>query len=60
MDHGEKITTVFEKTVLRPSDKRKRKKNDDPSDIEGFVGPWAAYIDERRDVKPNEVIYFFS
>ncbi|XKL62385.1 hypothetical protein PGB90_002218 [Kerria lacca] len=54
VDHGEKITTVFEKTVLRPSDKRKRKKNDDPSDIEGFVGPWAAYIDERRDVKPNE------
>ena len=31
--------TVFESTSKRPLDKRKRNKNDDPSDIEGFLGP---------------------
>lgn len=46
--------TVFESTALRPSDKRKRHKNDDPSDIEGFVGPWGGFVDEKRVIKPTE------
>ena len=46
--------TVFETTVMRPSDKRKRNKNDDPTDITGFLGPWGGFIDERRIIKPNE------
>lgn len=46
--------TVFESTKERKSDKRKRNKNDNPSDIEGFLGPWGGYIDEKRVMKPNE------
>jgi pre-mRNA-processing factor 17 len=46
--------TVFESTKERPSDKRKRSKNDNPSDIEGFLGPWGGYIDEKRVMKPND------
>ncbi|KAL1441519.1 hypothetical protein MTO96_008486 [Rhipicephalus appendiculatus] len=46
--------TVFEKTKVRPGDKRKKAKNNDPSDIDGFAGPWAPYKDERRNVKPSE------
>lgn len=47
--------TVFESTKKRPLDKRKRKKNDNPEDIEGFLGPWGCYEDEQRVVKPNDV-----
>ncbi|PSN51199.1 hypothetical protein C0J52_06069 [Blattella germanica] len=46
--------TVFESTKERPSDKRKRSKNDNPSDVEGFLGPWGGFIDEKRVMKPNE------
>lgn len=46
--------TVFENTKLRPLDKRKRKRNNDPSDIEGFLGPWGGFIDEQRVMKPSE------
>ncbi|PNF34865.1 Pre-mRNA-processing factor 17 [Cryptotermes secundus] len=46
--------TVFESTKERKSDKRKRIKNDNPSDIEGFLGPWGGYVDEKRVMKPNE------
>ncbi|XP_067130278.1 pre-mRNA-processing factor 17 [Centruroides vittatus] len=45
--------TVFEKIKAREGDKRKRLKNSDPSDIEGFLGPWAAYEDEKRNIKPT-------
>ena len=47
--------TVFESTKERPSDKRKRTKNDNPSDVEGFLGPWGGFVDEKRVMKPNEV-----
>jgi hypothetical protein len=47
--------TVFESTKERQSDKRKRNKNDNPSDIEGFLGPWGGYIDEKRVMRPDEV-----
>ncbi|KDR23898.1 pre-mRNA-processing factor 17 [Zootermopsis nevadensis] len=46
--------TVFESTKERPSDRRKRSKNDNPSDIEGFLGPWGGYVDEKRVMKPSE------
>lgn len=46
--------TVFETTALRSSDKRKRHRNGDPADIEGFLGPWGGYVDEKRVIKPSE------
>jgi pre-mRNA-processing factor 17 len=46
--------TVFESTKRRKSDKRKRSKNDNPSDIEAFLGPWGGYVDEKRVIRPNE------
>lgn len=46
--------TVFESTLLRASDKRKRHRNNNPADIEGFLGPWGGYIDEKRVIKPSE------
>ncbi|XP_066900833.1 pre-mRNA-processing factor 17 isoform X1 [Halyomorpha halys] len=47
------LKTVFESTSKRPLDKRKRNKNDDPSDINGFLGPWGCYVDEKKVVKPE-------
>lgn len=52
--------TVFENTKKRPLDKRKKEKNDDPSDIDGFLGPWACFKDEKRVMKPNEVCLSFN
>lgn len=56
------MKTVFESTSKRPLDRRKRNKNDDPADIEGFLGPWGSYIDEKKVVKPEPVsiTHFFS
>lgn len=51
---SEVVTTVFEATKIRPLDKRKRKKNSDPSDIDGFLGPWGGYVDEQKVAKPSE------
>ncbi|KAL1464782.1 hypothetical protein WDU94_004400 [Cyamophila willieti] len=51
---GDKVKTVFESTSKRPLDKRKREKNDNPDDIEGFLGPWGTYKDEERISRPNE------
>ncbi|XP_044756391.1 pre-mRNA-processing factor 17 [Coccinella septempunctata] len=48
------VKTVFESTKLRPLDKRKRKKNNDPEDIDGFLGPWGGFIDEQKIAKPTE------
>ncbi|KAJ8959125.1 hypothetical protein NQ318_022383 [Aromia moschata] len=50
----ESVRTVFETSKIRPLDKRKRKKNSDPSDIEGFLGPWGGYVDEQKVAKPTE------
>ena len=55
----EKGKTVFEPTKARLLDKRKRKKNDQPEDIDGFLGPWGGYKDEQRVMKPNEVRFWF-
>lgn len=52
--YPENVVTVFETTKIRPLDKRKRKKNSDPSDIDGFLGPWGGYVDEEKIAKPTE------
>eukprot|EP00092_Neocalanus_flemingeri_P017140 GFUD01018537.1.p1 GENE.GFUD01018537.1~~GFUD01018537.1.p1 ORF type:complete len:577 (-),score=167.48 GFUD01018537.1:105-1835(-) len=46
--------TVFEDMKKRPLDKRKRDKNTDPADIEGYLGPWAKYKDEETVSRPND------
>ncbi|XP_050298028.1 pre-mRNA-processing factor 17 [Anthonomus grandis grandis] len=48
------LKTVFEKTEIRPLDKKKRKKNDNPEDIDGFLGPWGGFVGEQRVMRPSE------
>ena len=50
---AQEFKSVFEVSKVRPLDKRKRKKNDDPSDIEGYLGPWSKYADEETVSKPE-------
>lgn len=47
--------TVFEASKDRPGDKRKRLKNDDSSDVDGYLGPWGKFVDEKTVIKPSEV-----
>jgi pre-mRNA-processing factor 17 len=44
----------MEKAKLRPSDKRKRERNDDPSDVDGYLGPWANYKGQILVAKPTD------
>jgi len=46
--------TTFEPSLNRVGDKRKRVKNDQPEDIEGFIGPWGGFVDEEKIAKPSE------
>lgn len=46
--------TVFEKTEARAADKRKRLRNNQPDDIEGFLGPWGKFEDKKTVAVPNE------
>ena len=49
------MKSVFEaETEKRPKDSRKKARNDDPSDIEGYLGPWAKYVDEETVSRPGE------
>jgi pre-mRNA-processing factor 17 len=45
---------VFENNKSVVNNKRKREKKNDPSDIDGYLGPWASYVDEQKVAKPNE------
>ncbi|VDP39865.1 unnamed protein product, partial [Soboliphyme baturini] len=45
--------TVFEPVKKKDAAKRKKLKNMDPADVEGFTGPWAAFEDENRSAKPD-------
>ena len=45
--------TVFEDVKPRPKDKRKREKNTDAADIEGYLGPWGKFKDEETVSKPT-------
>ncbi|XP_067945704.1 pre-mRNA-processing factor 17-like [Watersipora subatra] len=49
-----KELTVFETAKLREGDKRKRQRNDDAGDVEGYLGPWGKYIDEKTTMVPDE------
>lgn len=55
--------TIFEAPKKRLTDKRKKEKNYDSSDVEGFQGPWAPFADEITVSRPSEVcstlIYLF-
>ncbi|KAH9643201.1 hypothetical protein HF086_012863 [Spodoptera exigua] len=45
--------SVFETIKKRPLDKKKRTKNDNPEDINGFLGPWGGYEGEQRVMRPE-------
>ncbi|MBN3274254.1 PRP17 factor, partial [Polyodon spathula] len=45
--------TVFE-AGAKKTEKRKKVKGSDASNIEGFLGPWAKYLDEKDVAKPSE------
>jgi pre-mRNA-processing factor 17 len=47
--------TIFETSKKRGGDKRKKDKNYDSSDVEGFNGPWAPFADEVTVSRPSEV-----
>lgn len=48
--------TVFE-TGQKKTEKRKKFKENDASNIDGFLGPWAKYVDEKDVAKPSEVSF---
>ncbi|KAM5163982.1 pre-mRNA-processing factor 17 [Mantella aurantiaca] len=45
--------TVFE-SGQKKLEKRRKVKGNDASDIDGFLGPWAKYVDEKDVAKPSE------
>ncbi|EHA99636.1 Pre-mRNA-processing factor 17 [Heterocephalus glaber] len=45
--------TVFE-TGQKKTEKRKKFKENDASNIDGFLGPWAKYVNEKDVAKPSE------
>lgn len=47
------VVSVFEKIKPREGDKRKKVKNTNAADIEGFLGPWGGYVDEKKNTKPT-------
>ncbi len=52
--------SVFEACAKRAGDKRKRERNTDPGDVEGYLGPWGKYVDEKTVMKPSEVRFLSS
>lgn len=54
-NESDEFKTVFESVPKRPADKRKRHKNDNPEDIDGYLGPWGCYVDEQKIAKPEGV-----
>ena len=51
---GKIVTPIASKSGEKAATKRKRLRNDDPSDISGYTGPWAVFEDEVRTAKPSE------
>ena len=45
---------MFEASKTRQGDKRKRQRNDDAGDIEGYLGPWGKFVDEKTTMMPDE------
>lgn len=57
--------SVFETIKKRPLDKKKRTKNDNPEDINGFLGPWGGFEGEQRFVNivsriKNNLVYYIG
>lgn len=57
--------SVFETIKKRPLDKKKRTKNDNPEDINGFLGPWGGFEGEQRFVNivsriKNHLVYYIG
>lgn len=46
---------MFESGKKTGLEKRKMVKNWDPTDVDGYTGPWAKYVDEELVSKPDEV-----
>ena len=46
---------MFEGAEKREADKRKRERNMDAGDVEGYLGPWGKFVDEKTVMKPSEV-----
>lgn len=46
--------TVFESNKIKPENRRKRHKNDDSADLDGFLGPWGKYVDEKLVAQPTD------
>ena len=47
--------TVFEALQKRKGDKRRRQRNSDAGDVDGYLGPWGKFVDEQTIMKPSEV-----
>jgi pre-mRNA-processing factor 17 len=47
--------TIFETSRKHAGDKRKKEKNNDAADVEGYQGPWAPFVDEITVSRPSEV-----
>ncbi len=50
---GAEFKTVFEDSKVRPKDKRQREQNSDPSDVDGYLGPWGKFKDEKTVAEPS-------
>ena len=46
--------TVFEAKSVRTGEKRKREDRGDPSDVDGYKGPWREYVGQVKVSKPTE------
>ena len=46
--------TVFETKNIQTGKKRKREEKGDPSDIDGYKGPWRGYVDQVTVSKPTD------
>jgi pre-mRNA-processing factor 17 len=59
LDNAEKQQgmTIFETSKTRSGEKRKKEKNYDSSDVEGFQGPWAPFAEEITVSRPSEVCF---
>jgi len=52
--------TVFEAIQKRKGDKRRRQRNNDAGDVEGYLGPWGKFVDEQTVMKPSEVHLLYT
>lgn len=46
--------TVFEAKSVRTGEKRRRESKGDPSDVDGYKGPWREYVGQVKVSKPTD------